>query len=81
MMNEDTRKKLIALLESTGIDPSYVVRDGATSDGYRTFVPATNNKRSYDENGELVTRFVPWSEEQKQVIWEHKELFQEWFDE
>lgn len=72
----------MVILAKMNIVPEHVVRRGATSKGYWTFLFDNDGKPCLDNKHEaLITRFVPWSEEQKQIIWENEELFQEWFDE
>ena len=78
MLTEDNRQKLLGHLKHMGIVPEYVSRDGANTEGYRTFVfePGT-----YQEDGSRLTRFVPWTQYQLDVINSNRLEFQEWFDE
>lgn len=78
MLTEDNRMKLLELLKNMGIDPNYVSRDGATNDGYRTFVFEPGKRQ---EDGSRLTRFVPWSHRQLDMIFENGELFEPWFAE
>lgn len=78
MLTEDNRVKLLELLKRMGIDPNYVARDGATDDGYRTFVFEPSKRQ---EDGSRLSRFVPWTPYQLDVIFENGELFEPWFNE
>lgn len=81
-MEETTRKLIVGHLELAGIDTKYVARDGATSDGYRTFLFDQDGKRVIcDKSHAAITKFVPWSDAELQLIEENAELFSEWFEE
>lgn len=79
-MREETRQKLLVILDWMGILPEYVCADGATSDGYRTFLFDNEGKRCFDDSHRAITRFVPWNPQQKGIIEQNKELFEEWFE-
>lgn len=78
MLTEDNRVKLLELLKRMGIDPEYVSRDGANTEGYRTFVFEPSKRQ---EDGYRLSRFVPWTQYQLDVIFENPEVFETWFAE
>lgn len=78
MLTENNRKKLLGVLEQMGVDPRYVDRDGASYEGYRTFVFDPSERQ---EDGSRLTRFVLWTPYQLDKIFENNELFEPWFNE
>ena len=78
MLTEDNRQKLLEHLKHMGIVPEYVSRDGANTEGYRTFVFDPSIRQ---EDHSRLTRFVPWTQYQLDVINSNRLEFQEWFDE
>ena len=73
-MRETTRKYLTDVLSNEmGINPKFIARDGANSDGYYVFTGMKSNGR------ERLRSFVTWTPEQKAVIAAHQDEFDEWF--
>lgn len=78
--DKDTKAALVEILEhEMGIDPKTVAVDGANSDGYRQFVLDSQGVKILWGGGRVLEIFRPWTESQKNIIFEHSELFDKWF--
>lgn len=75
----DALDRLVRILKDSGIDVKTVLREGATSDGYRACMLDENGKKILGNSGKVLERFVSWTPDQKFAIDLNRELFDFWF--